>query len=223
MKVLVVEDSERLRRSVQFALRKAGFTVDVSAEGNEGLWLADSGQYDALVLDRMLPGIDGIEILHRLRQANRQTPVLILTVKGSVADRVEGLRAGADDYLAKPFAMEELIARVEALIRRKYGTRQPVLRIGDLQLNTASRQVQYGEIPVALTPREYRLLELLARRTGEVVSRTEIEEHLYGEDTDLFSNAVESAISTLRRKLEEAGGSPMIWTRRGMGYVLEAR
>jgi DNA-binding response OmpR family regulator len=170
----------------------------------------------------MLPGLDGMEILRRLRGQGCQTPVLILTVKSSVEDRVTGLRAGADDYLTKPFSLEELVARVESLIRRGYGERNPVVRLGNLELNTTSRTlVREGE-PVSLTPREYRLLELLALRRGEVMSRADIEEHLYGEEMEVFSNVVESTISSLRKKIDPSGSVPLIQTRRGMGYVLEA-
>ena len=222
MRILVVEDSEKLRRAIQFGLRKSGYAVDATGDGEEGLWFAQSNDYDALVLDLMLPGLDGLTVLRRLREGGRDTPALILTVKSDVADRVAGLRAGADDYLGKPFAFDELLARVEALVRRRYGNKRPLLRMGGLEVDTAARKVRHLGHDIPLTPREYRLLELLVRRAGEVVSRSEIEEHIYGDDTEVFSNAVESAISTLRRKLETPGGAALIHTRRGLGYVLEA-
>jgi len=222
MRILVVEDSEKLRRAIQFALRKAGYAVDATGDGEEGLWFAESNDYDALVLDLMLPGLDGLTMLRRLRDGGRDTPALILTVKSEVADRVAGLRAGADDYLSKPFAFDELLARVEALVRRRYGNKRPLLRVGELEVDTVARKVRHRGHDITLTPREYRLLELLARRAGEVVSRSEIEEHIYGDDAEVFSNAVESAISTLRRKLESPGAATLIQTRRGLGYVLEA-
>lgn len=181
MRILLVEDSTKLQRAVGLALRKAGYVVDVTGDGEEGLWLATENRYDVLVLDLMLPGLDGMEILRRLRKQGCQTPVLVLTVKSSVEDRVTGLRAGADDYLTKPFSLEELVARVESLIRRGYGERNPVVRLGNLELNTTSRTLARDGEPVSLTPREYRLLELLALRRGEVLSRADIEEHLYGE------------------------------------------
>lgn len=222
MRVLVVEDSEKLRRALQFGLRKAGYAVDATGDGEEGLWFAQSNDYDAVVLDLMLPKLDGLSVLRQLRAGGRDTPVMILTVKSDVTDRVAGLRAGADDYLSKPFAFDELLARVEALVRRRYGNKRPLLCVGGLEVDTAARKVTHEGSEITLTPREYRLLELLARRSGEVVSRAEIEEHIYGEDIDLFSNAVESAISALRRKLEASGGTDLIRTRRGLGYVLEA-
>jgi len=222
MRILVVEDSEKLRRAIHFALRKVGYAVDATGDGEEGLWFAESNDYDAIVLDLMLPGLDGLAVLRRLRDGGRDTPALILTVRSEVADRVAGLRAGADDYLSKPFAFDELLARVEALVRRRYGNKRPLLRVGELEVDTGARKIRHRGHDVALTPREYRLLELLARRAGEVVSRSEIEEHIYGDDAEVFSNAVESAISTLRRKLETPGGATLIHTRRGLGYVLEA-
>ncbi|HVR34850.1 MAG TPA: response regulator transcription factor [Methylomirabilota bacterium] len=222
MRILLVEDSSKLQRAVGLALRKAGYVVDVTGDGEEGFWLATENRYDVLVLDLMLPGLDGMEILRRLRKQGCQTPVLILTVKSSVEDRVTGLRAGADDYLTKPFSLEELVARVESLIRRGYGERSPVVRLGNLELNTTSRTLARDGEPVSLTPREYRLLELLALRRGEVLSRADIEEHLYGEEMEVFSNVVESTISSLRKKIDPSGSEPLIQTRRGMGYVLEA-
>ena len=222
MRILVVEDSEKLRRAIQFALRKAGYVVDATGNGEEGLWFAESNDYDGVVLDLMLPGLDGLTVLRRMRDGGRDTPALILTVKSEVADRVVGLRAGADDYLSKPFAFDELLARVEALVRRRYGNKRPVLRVGELEVDTGARKVRHRGHYTTLTPREYRLLELLARRAGEVVSRSEIEEHIYGDEAEVFSNVVESAISTLRRKLEARGGATLIHTRRGLGYVLEA-
>ena len=148
--------------------------------------------------------------------------MLILTVKNEVADRVAGLRAGGDDYLNKPFAFDELLARVEALVRRRYGNKRPLLRVGGLELDTAARKFRHLGRELDLTPREYRVLELLVRRAGEVVSHSEIEEHVYGDDTELFSNAVESAVSNLRRKLQNAGAAALIHTRRGMGYIVQA-
>jgi DNA-binding response OmpR family regulator len=194
----------------------------VSGDGEEGLWFAESNDYDAIILDLMLPGLNGLTLLQRLRKAGRDVPVLILTVKSDVSDRVAGLRAGADDYLAKPFALEELLARVEALVRRRYGDKRPQLEVGGLVVDTSARKVTHEGDEIHLTAREYRLLELLARRAGETVSRAEIEAHIYADDTEVFSNSVESAVSVLRRKLEAAGLMPLIHTRRGMGYVLKA-
>jgi DNA-binding response OmpR family regulator len=169
----------------------------------------------------MLPGLDGLSVLKTLREREIDTPVLMLTAKGDVGDRVTGLEAGADDYLPKPFALPELLARVDTLVRRRYGNKNPKIRIADLELDTASRVVRRGQEVINLTPREYRLLEYLARRPGEVVSKTEIEAHVYNEEQNIFSNAVESAISSLRRKLWPSDVNPPLQTRRGQGYLLE--
>jgi DNA-binding response OmpR family regulator len=220
MRLLLVEDSPRLRDTIALGLRKAGYVVDVSADGEDGFWKAREGTYDLVILDIMLPKLDGLGVLRKLRESGKDTHVLMLTVKDQVEDRVAGLRAGADDYLAKPFAFDELLARVEALVRRRYDKKNPVVRLAELEIDTVARRVSHRGQVVALTAREYRLLEFLAQRSGEVVSRTEIEEHLYSDEKDLFSNAVESAISVVRKKLEQAGCAPLIHTRRGMGYVL---
>jgi DNA-binding response OmpR family regulator len=223
MRLLLVEDSPRLRETIALGLRKAGYAVDVSGDGEDALWRARDASYDLIILDVMLPKLDGLSVLRKLRASGSATHVLMLTVKDQVNDRVAGLRAGADDYLSKPFAFDELLARVEALVRRRYEKKNPVVRIGDIEINTVSRRVSCGDELMVLTPREYRVLEFLAQRGGEVVSRAEIEEHIYSDEKDLFSNAVESAISVLRRKLEAAGCGPIIHTRRGMGYVLQGK
>lgn len=221
MRVLLVEDSEKLRRAIDYRLRKAGYAVDATGDGTEGLWFAEHNDYDAVVLDWMLPGLDGVTVVRRLRAGERQFPVLLLTVNSEVARRVEGLRAGADDYLCKPFAMEELLARIEALVRRRYGNKEATRRVGGLAMDTLARCVRYEDREIPLNPREYRVLELLMQRAGEVVSPTEIEQHIYADDVEVFSNAVESAVSVLRKRLAEAGALALIRTRRGMGYVLE--
>ena len=222
MRVLVVEDSERLRRSVCTALRAGGYAVDGASGGEEGAWmLGDSAPYDVVVLDIMLPGVDGLSILGRLRSRGDSTHVLLLTARDTVEDRVKGLRAGADDYLVKPFAMEELLARVGALTRRAYGQKSPVLRVGRVEIDTLARSVLVGDEPVTLAPREYALLEYLARRQGQLVTRTEIEAHIYDYDAEPMSNVVDRAVCALRRKIDRDGEPSMIHTRRGMGYVLE--
>ncbi len=190
MKVLLVEDSKRLCLALGAGLRKAGLAVDIATDGQEGLYLAQSGDYDVIVLDLMLPKLDGLSLLRTLRNGGDQTHVLILTARDAVEDRVKGLRAGADDYLPKPFDFDELLARIEALVRRRYGTKDPAIRIGGLELNTATRAVSCNGQAVALAPREYALLEYLAVRTGEVVSRTEIEEHIYDDIVSPMSNVV---------------------------------
>jgi DNA-binding response OmpR family regulator len=223
MRVLLIEDSPRLQGSVGRGLRKAGYVVDVSGDGKEGLWLAESNEYDSIVLDLMLPGLDGLSVLRQLRDQENNVPVLILTARDTIDDRVRGLRLGADDYLIKPFALEELLARVHTLCRRRYGRKNVPLVIGDLEIDTVRRLVTHAGQVLDLAPREFSLLEYLALRRGEVVSRSDIEAHLYGESTELMSNAIDSAISSLRRKLGASDATPLIHTRRGMGYVLEVK
>ncbi len=220
MRVLFVEDSERLQRSVSTGLRHSGYAVDVAGNGPEGLWYAQSNDYDVIVLDVMLPGLDGLSVLRTLRNEGRNTHVLLLTAKDTIEDRVRGLREGADDYLIKPFALDELLARVDALSRRKHGVKNPRIRLGELEIDTASRSVTRSSTPVELTPREYSLLEYLAVRQGEVVSRAEIEEHLYDDRAEPMSNVVDCAIYALRRKIDAPGQVSLIQTRRGMGYIL---
>ncbi len=222
MRVLLVEDSKRLRTTVGAALRRSGYAVDAAGDGQEGLWLAESNDYDVILLDIMLPKLDGLSVLQRLRRGGASTHVLLLTAKDTVADRVHGLRLGADDYLVKPFALDELLARVEALCRRAYGSKQPRLVVADLEIDTVAKEVFRAQQPVSLKPREYLLLEYLARRSGEVVTRTDIEAHIYDGKLDPMSNVVESAISTLRKKLGLLNQAPLIHTRHGLGYVLKA-
>ena len=220
MRVLFVEDSERLRRSVSSGMKRSGFAVDTAADGEEGLHLAMTQQYDAVVLDIMLPRIDGLEVLRRLRDAGRDVHVLLLTARDAVPDRVKGLRAGADDYLIKPFAFEELIARVEALARRGHNVKRPRLRVGPLEIDLPSKTVSRDGRMLPLPPREYALLEYLAMRAGAVVSRTEIEEHIYDMHADLMSNVVDSAVCALRRKIDAPDEPSLIETRRGLGYIM---
>ena len=222
--LLIIEDSERLRRSLAEGFRRAGYAVDLAASGVDGLWKAREFTYDVILLDLMLPGLDGIELLRQLRAGGGECAaahVLVLTARDAVDDRVRGLRAGADDYLPKPFDFQELLARVEALARRAYGKKNPLLQIGDLVLDRAARAVTRAGLPLALAPREYGLLEFLALRRGEVVSRTEIEARLYDENAELMSNAVDTAVCALRRKLQPPGTAPLLHTRRGHGYVLD--
>jgi len=220
MRLLLVEDSPRLQLSVATALRRSGYAVDTAGDGEEGLWLAESHSYDLLILDLMLPKLDGLEVLRRLRAGGRDTHVLLLTARDTVADRVVGLEAGADDYLVKPFALEELLARVQALCRRSYGSKTSVLTVFDLEINTLARTVHRAGRLIDLTSREYLLLEYLARRKGQVVSRTEIEAHIYDTRVDPMSNVVDSAICAVRKKIGLPHETPLIHTRRGLGYVL---
>lgn len=217
MRVLVVEDYSPIRIAVRDALAEHGYAVDVAANGEDGLWLAEQNPYDVIVLDVMLPKIDGLEIVKRLRAKGAKVAVLMLTARDTVADRVAGLDRGADDYLVKPFELTELLARVRALVRRGYAMKDPILRVSDLEIDTVKRTVRRGEASIAFSPREYALLEYLAMRAGEVVTRTEIWEHVYDFRSDAHSNVVDVYVSYLRKKL---GQPALIHTRRGHGYVI---
>ena len=221
MRVLLVEDSKRLQTYVSKGLRQAGYAVDVAGDGEEGLWMALENEYDVIVLDLMLPKLDGITVLSRLRAAGRNTHVLILTAKYTVPERVHGLEQGADDYLTKPFAFEEFLARVQTLARRAYAVKSTELTIGDLTIDMARRVASRGGKPLILRHREYSLLEYLALRRGQVVSRTEIEQHIYDELVEPMSNVVDSAVCLLRKKVDRPGERSLIGTVRGVGYMLE--
>jgi DNA-binding response OmpR family regulator len=222
VRVLIVEDSVRLRRTIETALTKSGYAVDATGDGLEGLTFAESTAYDAIVLDIMLPALDGLSLLRRLRAQGKPTHILLLTAKDTVQDRVRGLDAGADDYLIKPFALEELLARVAALCRRTYGHKQVRLVIADLEIDMTAKEVSRAGQPIALKPREYALLEYLALRHGEVVSRRDIETHIYDGRVDTSSNVIDSAVSVLRKRLGRPGAPPLIHTRYGLGYILKA-
>ena len=222
MRLLLIEDYAPLRKSVAKGLREAGFAVDTTGDGEEGLWQATSGEYDAIILDIMLPGMDGLTVLKKLRAKGRRTHVLLLTARDTLADKIRGLDLGADDYLVKPFAFEELLARVHALVRREYRQKSPVVRVGSLRVDTAAQRVRQGREELSLTPREYVLLEYLAMRKGQTVSRTDIWEHVYEFDADATSNVVDVYIGYLRKKLNRPGEPSLIRTVRGRGYVLEA-
>jgi two-component system OmpR family response regulator len=215
MRILVIEDDPPLLRSLAATLREENYAVDTAEDGEDGLYKAREGEYDAIVLDVMLPLLNGWEVLTQLRPA-RKTPVLMLTARDTVPDRIKGLDAGADDYLTKPFDIDELLARLRALIRRAAGQTHPVLEISGLKLDTAARTVRNaaGEIP--LTAREYALLEYLALHRGEVVSRTALYEHLFDEEDSTLSNLLDVHVSNLRKKL----GADVITTRRGHGYSI---
>jgi DNA-binding response OmpR family regulator len=219
MKLLLIEDYEPLRKSVARGLREAGFAVDASGDGEEGLWYARTGDYDVIVLDLMLPKIDGLTILQQLRRQGNPVHILILTAKDTVADRVQGLNLGADDYLVKPFALEELLARVGALVRRKYAAKSPVIQVADLEIDRTSRAVRRAGRTIDLTAREYALLEFLALRVGQVVTRSEIWEHLYDFAAEPNSNVIDVYVACLRRKLEKDAQPRLIHTRRGLGYL----
>ncbi len=213
MRVLVIEDEPDLLSALTQSLREDGYAVDAASEGRDGLFKAQGSDYDAIVLDLMLPGIDGWTLLRELRKT-KPVPVLILTARDALPDRVRGLDAGADDYLTKPFQLAELLARLRALIRRAAGTANPVISIGDIQIDTTAHTVTQAGHPVLLTPREYTLVEFLAMHKGKLVSRTAIYDHLFDEDDDSLSNLVDVHISNVRKKL----GKDFIATRRGEGY-----
>jgi DNA-binding response OmpR family regulator len=222
MRVLLVEDSRRLQTTMAAALRRSGYALDAASDGQEGLWLAETCDYDVIVLDIMLPKLDGLSLLRQLRKQGRRTHVLLLTAKDSISDRVHGLQFGADDYLVKPFALEELLARIQALCRRAYGAKQPRVMVADLEIDTIGKEVFRAGQPIKLKPREYLLLEYLVLRAGQVVSRRDIEAHIYDSEVDPLSNVVESAISTLRKKINALNPAPLIHTRHGLGYVVKA-
>jgi DNA-binding response OmpR family regulator len=223
MRILVVEDYEPLREALAQGLREAQFAVDVAADGDTGLWFASANDYDVIILDLMIPGIDGLTLLKRLRAGGGKSHVLILTAKDTTQDRVTGLNLGADDYLIKPFAFQELLARVRALVRRRYKSKAPVIQVEDLEIDTTTRTIRRGGKRVELTPKEYSLLQYLALRPGELVTRTEIWEHVYEFHSEAESNVVDVLIGHIRRKLEDPGLPKLIHTRRGHGYVLGSK
>ncbi|MCA8960301.1 MAG: response regulator transcription factor [Planctomycetes bacterium] len=216
MRVLIVEDEPDLAQALVRTLRDEGFACDVAEDGDVGWHLARSWDYDAIVLDLMLPGLDGASLLRRLRKS-KPTPVLVLTARDDLPTKVELFDNGADDYLTKPFELAELLARLRALIRRSVNEPAPILELGDVRVDTVRRRVERDGASIALTPKEYALLEFLALRRGSVVSRTSIFEHIYDETEDTRSNVLEVYVAKLRRKL----GSDVIQTRRGEGYTID--
>jgi len=225
VRLLLIEDSQRLQQALSTGLRREGYAVDVTGDGAEGLWYATRHDYDVIVLDLMLPNLDGLSLLRKLRQskdASANSHVLILTAKDTVQDRVVGLHAGADDYLVKPFAFDELLARVQALARRRHNAKNPTLHVGDLNIDTVARKVFRDAAEIELAAREYVLLEFLAMRLGQVVSRSDIESHLYDAAAEPMSNVIDAAVYSLRKKIDVPGRPSLIHTRRGMGYMLEA-
>jgi two-component system OmpR family response regulator len=221
MKVLLIEDDQETSAYIARGLREQGHVVDLAATGRDGLFLATDGGHDVLIVDRMLPGLDGIGLVHTLRQTGVKAPVLFLTALGGVGDRVRGLEAGADDYLVKPFAFAELLARVNALARRPPLTDRPtVLRAGDLEMDLLQRTVCRGGKPVELQAREFQLLEFLMRNADRVVTRTMLLESVWDFHFEPKTNIVETHISRLRSKLSQHGGTELIYTVRGAGYAL---
>ncbi len=220
MRLLLIEDYQPLLRALERGLREAGYGVDTAPDGERGLALAESTPYDVIVLDLMLPGVDGYALLERLRASRNAAGVIILTARQGVTDRVKGLDLGADDYLTKPFSFDELLARVRAVIRRRQGQPHTVLSVADLEVDTTARTVRRGARVIPLSSREYSLLEYLARREGQTVTRAEIVEHVYDFQSVPTSNVVDVYIGYLRRKIDQEPAVKLIHTRRGLGYRL---
>jgi DNA-binding response OmpR family regulator len=221
VRVLLIEDFAPLARSVAQGLREAGYAVDAAADGEEGLALAEATAYDAILLDLMVPKIDGLTVLARLRARGSPAGVLVLTARDQVADRVAGLDLGADDYLVKPFAFEELLARLRSVIRRRYLAPTNLVRVGDLEVDATGRAVRRAGRAIALSALEYALLEYLAMRRGQVVTRDEIREHVYDFAAEPASNVVDVYVGYLRKKIDDGHAVKLIRTHRGLGYSLE--
>jgi two-component system OmpR family response regulator len=223
MRILVVEDDEQTAAYMVKGLTESGYVVDKTGNGRDGLFLATSNDFDAIVVDRMLPGLDGLSLIQALRAARVATPVLILSALGQVDDRVQGLRAGGDDYLTKPFAFSELLARLEALLRRRSGPAVVTrLSVGDLEMDLLSRSVKRAGQAVELQPREFRLLEYLMRHAGQVVTRTMLLEGVWDYHFDPQTNVIDVHISRLRQKIDKGFEAPLLHTVRGAGYCLRA-
>ena len=220
MRILLIEDDRKAARLLTRGLQEEGFVVDVASTGEDGEEKAAVNEYDVLVLDWLLPGKDGLAVCRALRDSGNSIPILMLTARDGVADRVSGLRTGADDYLTKPFAFAELLARVRALLRRSRVAQPAVLRVADLALDPASRRVTRGSVGITLTPKEYAILEVLMRATGDVVTRTRLAERVWDEASEVLDNLVDAHVSHLRKKIDRGTSVPLIHTVRGVGYRL---
>jgi DNA-binding response OmpR family regulator len=220
MRVLVIEDDRKVARQVARGLQEEGFVVDLAPTGEDGEEKATLNEYDVIVLDWRLPGKDGLAVCRTLREQQLATPILMLTARDGIADRVSGLRTGADDYLTKPFAFDEFLARITALLRRARVAQPAVLRVADLALDPATRRVTRGGLAVTLTPKEYAILDVLIRSVGEVVTRTRLAERVWDEASDIDDNLVDAHVSHLRRKIDRETGVQLIHTIRGVGYRL---
>ena len=222
MRVLIVEDQVKMAGLIRRGMRSEGIAADVAIKGEDALWMAEATDYDAIVLDIMLPGIDGLEVCRRLRASGVWSPILLLTARDAVSDRVAGLDGGADDYLTKPFSFAELLARLRALVRRGAAERPVELRVGDLRLDPATHGVWRGEVEISLSAREFALLQAFMRRPGEVLSRYALLEQVWDYEYENRSNVVDSYVRFLRRKIDRPFGADSIETVRGMGYRLRA-
>jgi len=221
MKILLVEDSERLQRSLVTGLHKSGFTVDQAFDGNQALAFVASNQYEVIILDLMLPDINGLTVLAKIRKDGNDVHVLILSANDQTDDRIKGLNLGADDYLVKPFSFDELVSRLRALSRRRNGTKNPVIEIEGVKIHSVSRYVYYNDKEVPITPHEFNLLEYMARRRGRVFSHEQLIEQIYDACSYVTRNAVEAHISALRKRLAAVDAPPLVKTRRGFGYLIE--
>lgn len=222
MRILVVEDEHKIASAIKKGLEQERFAVDIAYSGVEGFDLAATEDYDCIILDLMLPEMDGFEFCRRLRQEKIQTPILILTARGNLDDKVQGLELGADDYLTKPFSFEELLARVRALIRRPRNLVDPVLKVADLELDTNSFEVKRGKRKILLSKKEYAVLEYLMRNEGKILTKEQIISHVWDYDADILPNTVEVFIKNLRRKIDKPFSRHLIKTVRGFGYKIES-
>jgi DNA-binding response OmpR family regulator len=221
VKILIVEDEKNLAKILKKGLEEHSFTADLSFDGEEGLYMAETYIYDAVILDIMLPVIDGLTILDRLRKKKIDVPVLLLTARGEIEDRVKGLNTGADDYIVKPFDFSELLARLKAVIRRNKGKASPHITIDDLTIDLNSRTVKRGDMEIKLSAKEYNILEYLALNKGKIIRRTELIEHIYDMNFDLDSNIIDVYINYLRNKIDRGYNKKLIHTVRGVGYILK--
>ena len=221
MRLLIIEDSERLRKSLQVGFTRLGYTVVGTGDGKEGLHFALNNDYDVIILDIMLPSLDGLNVLKQLRDRKKNTSVVILSAKDQIDDRIKGLDVGADDYLCKPFSFDELHARVRSLVRRAHQVGSPNIEIGLLCIDLSLHEAIFDGSPINFTPHEYTILEHLALNLGRVITYASLEDYLYNDHATVTRNAIEAHISAIRRKLKQAGSDPLIKTRRGFGYFIE--